>query len=232
MHAALLCHAQGIRVPKPYAVDASGDVVGTPFMLVSFVPGNIIGDFLVVYQPSREVALSIVNPREITDREGRDWIILPQEIFDDWNDFLSDSLCIRKLPSRFILFEISHHSLYFISVRQDHLDSGPVAQSHRVHDVVGLLGKPASIDGDDSRSRRMPQRHIDQHHTLGLKSRDDGKARTVLVDRPSDEIFGAEKGKLIGGGEGLVQASVYFAVACLAVNAVQRSRERRQVEWL
>ena len=54
-------HEAGIAVPRPWAVDASGGVLGTPFMLVSFVTGGIIGDFLVVHQPSRDAALNIAR---------------------------------------------------------------------------------------------------------------------------------------------------------------------------
>ena len=54
-------HAAGVAVPQPWAVDAGGDVLGTPFMLVSFVPGGIIGDFLVVHQPSRDAALNMAR---------------------------------------------------------------------------------------------------------------------------------------------------------------------------
>ena len=54
-------HAAGIQVPRPYAVDADGEVLGMPFILVSFSPGTVIGDFLVVHQPNRKVALAMAT---------------------------------------------------------------------------------------------------------------------------------------------------------------------------
>jgi aminoglycoside phosphotransferase (APT) family kinase protein len=54
-------HAAGIRVPKPWAVEPTGDLLGTPFMLLAFAPGGVIGDFLVVHQPSRGVALNMAR---------------------------------------------------------------------------------------------------------------------------------------------------------------------------
>jgi aminoglycoside phosphotransferase (APT) family kinase protein len=54
-------HAAGVCVPQPYALEASGKVLGTPFILVSQVAGRVLGDFLVVSEPNREAALNIAR---------------------------------------------------------------------------------------------------------------------------------------------------------------------------
>ena len=54
-------HAAGVSVPKPYALDATGNVLGTPFMLLSLVDGRILGDFLVVHEPSRALGLNMAH---------------------------------------------------------------------------------------------------------------------------------------------------------------------------
>jgi aminoglycoside phosphotransferase (APT) family kinase protein len=51
----------GVRVPQPFAVDDTGDVLGTPFILVSRVVGRTIGNFPVVAEPSREVAMNLAR---------------------------------------------------------------------------------------------------------------------------------------------------------------------------
>ncbi|MCW2620595.1 MAG: aminoglycoside phosphotransferase [Frankiales bacterium] len=54
-------YAAGVAAPKPYAIDATGEVYGKPFILVSHAPGRTIGDFVVVTDPSREVALDLAE---------------------------------------------------------------------------------------------------------------------------------------------------------------------------
>lgn len=54
-------HAAGVAVPRPYAIDAAGEVYGKPFILMSRAAGVIIGDFIVVREPSREVALDLAK---------------------------------------------------------------------------------------------------------------------------------------------------------------------------
>jgi aminoglycoside phosphotransferase (APT) family kinase protein len=39
-----IAHKHGVRVPEPYAVDAAGTLLGTPFMLVEKKPGIVIGN--------------------------------------------------------------------------------------------------------------------------------------------------------------------------------------------
>lgn len=54
-------YAAGVAVPKPFALDALGEVYGRPFILVSRVAGKTIGDFVVVREPSRELALDLAK---------------------------------------------------------------------------------------------------------------------------------------------------------------------------
>ena len=51
--------AEGVTVPKPYAIDESGKVLGRKFILVSRAPGINLGNFLVVSRPGREAALDL-----------------------------------------------------------------------------------------------------------------------------------------------------------------------------
>ena len=51
----------GVAVPKPYAVDDTGAVLGRKFILVSRAPGINLGNFLVVTHRSREAALDLAG---------------------------------------------------------------------------------------------------------------------------------------------------------------------------
>lgn len=53
--------AAGVALPRPFAMDAAGEVYGKPFILVSRAAGGIIGDFVTVREPSREVALDLAR---------------------------------------------------------------------------------------------------------------------------------------------------------------------------
>jgi aminoglycoside phosphotransferase (APT) family kinase protein len=54
-------HAAGVAVPAPYAIDATGEVYGRPFILLARAPGTVIGDFVDVREPSRAVALDLAR---------------------------------------------------------------------------------------------------------------------------------------------------------------------------
>src|SRR5690606_31007386 len=54
-------HAAGVAVPRPYAIDAIGEVYGKPFILFARAEGSVIGDFVAVKTPSREVALDLAK---------------------------------------------------------------------------------------------------------------------------------------------------------------------------
>lgn len=53
--------AAGVAVPQPFAVDATGETFGKPFILVSHVVGRAIGDSVTVREPSRQVALDLAS---------------------------------------------------------------------------------------------------------------------------------------------------------------------------
>jgi aminoglycoside phosphotransferase (APT) family kinase protein len=39
-------HARGAKVPKPFALSRSGEFIGTPYMLLSVMPGGVCGDMI------------------------------------------------------------------------------------------------------------------------------------------------------------------------------------------
>ncbi len=52
-------YAGGVAVPRPWAIDDAGKVLGRKFILVARAPGINLGNFLVVTHPSREAALDL-----------------------------------------------------------------------------------------------------------------------------------------------------------------------------
>jgi aminoglycoside phosphotransferase (APT) family kinase protein len=54
-------HTAGVAVPQPYAIDATGEVYGKPFILVSRAAGSMIGDFVIIKEPTEAVALDLAR---------------------------------------------------------------------------------------------------------------------------------------------------------------------------
>jgi aminoglycoside phosphotransferase (APT) family kinase protein len=54
-------HEVGVAVPKPYAIEHSGEVLGGPFIVVSRVEGSNAGDAMDVQQGSRALALDLAK---------------------------------------------------------------------------------------------------------------------------------------------------------------------------
>jgi aminoglycoside phosphotransferase (APT) family kinase protein len=135
-------YSAGVSVPKPYAVDATGDVLGTPFMLVSLVPGRVLGDFLVVHEPSRAVALNM----------ARQVAALHKVSIDGLEDLLPGgrmSVCDRVLGEiekhDAMWKKVVHHKAYAVQAALDWLKrnialaEGPRALVHRDIGLHNLL---------------------------------------------------------------------------------------------
>jgi aminoglycoside phosphotransferase (APT) family kinase protein len=54
-------YAAGVAVPQPFAIDATGEVFGKPFILVARAAGSTIGDFVEIKEPSEAVALDLAE---------------------------------------------------------------------------------------------------------------------------------------------------------------------------
>ena len=61
-------HDLGVPVPKAYALEATGEVVGSPFLLMDHLTGRNIGDFIQVTEPSPEVALDYARALALLHR--------------------------------------------------------------------------------------------------------------------------------------------------------------------
>jgi aminoglycoside phosphotransferase (APT) family kinase protein len=57
----LRLYDEGAAVPRPYAIDTAGEVFGKPFMLMSRVEGDVIGDSVVIAEPDREVGVDFAR---------------------------------------------------------------------------------------------------------------------------------------------------------------------------
>ncbi|MFA5631318.1 MAG: phosphotransferase family protein [Porticoccaceae bacterium] len=53
--------AAGVPVPKPHLLEASSDVLGAPFMVLDFIDGHTIGDWIYVTRPSRSFATQLAQ---------------------------------------------------------------------------------------------------------------------------------------------------------------------------
>jgi aminoglycoside phosphotransferase (APT) family kinase protein len=60
-HLLKVMHAQGVRVPRPLAVEETGQVFGSPFMLVERKPGISIGHMYKLPQPDKAVCRDVAG---------------------------------------------------------------------------------------------------------------------------------------------------------------------------
>jgi aminoglycoside phosphotransferase (APT) family kinase protein len=54
-------YAAGLPVPKPYALETDTGILGAPFVIVSCEQGHNIGDWNVVWEPSRDFAIGMAQ---------------------------------------------------------------------------------------------------------------------------------------------------------------------------
>src|SRR5205807_8676868 len=90
-------------------------------------------------------------------------------------------------------------------VRRLDAEPDPVQGAERVHHLVGLLGQPAGVEGDDLRPFDDTRGEVDEHRGLGLEARDQGHAAMVGVG-PAQDLLG--RGALeIGQPQGAAHAT-------------------------
>ena len=87
---------------------------------------------------------------------------------------------------------LAHHRLDVGGAREDDLDLLVVAVAHAIHEVVGLLGEPPRVQGEDPRRRIDALHHVEQHHAFpgaeGAREREPGGK---ILDCPAQDFGGA-----------------------------------------
>jgi aminoglycoside phosphotransferase (APT) family kinase protein len=140
-------YAGGVKVPKPYAVDASGEILGKPFILVSSVPGRVLGDFLVVADPRREAALNIARQTARLHAVPTDGL---EHLLHGGAMSVTDRVLGEMENHEIIWRNVAHQRDYTVQAalnwlkRNIALADGPRAVVHRDIGVHNLL-----IDNDD-----------------------------------------------------------------------------------
>jgi aminoglycoside phosphotransferase (APT) family kinase protein len=54
-------HKAGVPVPQPFLNETDAALIGTPFIIVSYIEGHNIGDWVSVTEPSREFAVDLAR---------------------------------------------------------------------------------------------------------------------------------------------------------------------------
>lgn len=99
-------HEHGVLVPRPLALEQSGDVFGSPFMLSEMAPGGIIGHMFMLPEPDQKVLADIA--RHLAEIQK-----VPVSEFSGWVDN-ADSATTEKVSA---WLELARNDLEQTSVR-------------------------------------------------------------------------------------------------------------------